>query len=145
MLIEPILHEVEAAIEAQLQLAGGEIAAAAPAFLAAFRPSMRQGLVTAVERAAAEVSAQLGDRDVTVGLVDGEPELSVSDPSRGRRHDDDDVEARLTLRLPKQLKDLVEDVTATSGESLNAWVVDAVRSQSARHRAGTRVTDTLDL
>src|SRR5687768_6878928 len=141
------MNEIEAAIAAQLQLADPAVADTAAIFLTAFTPAMRQGLVRAVEQAAAEVSAQLGDRHVDVRLVDGEPELGVAnaESTNGPPPFDDEMEARITLRLPTQLKAFIEDAASTSGESINGWVVDALRSRTKRASSGRHVRETLDL
>lgn len=146
MQLDPILTEIEAAIEAQLQLADSAIADSAALFLTAFTPAVRQGLMRAVEQAAAEISAQLGDRRIDVRLVDGEPELGVAnhDPAPAAPGDDE-LEARLTLRLPTNLKAIIEDAAAGSGESINGWVVDALRSRTKRVGNTRHVRETFDL
>jgi hypothetical protein len=144
MQLEPIMNEIEAAIEAQLQLADPAVADAATTFLAAFAPAMRQGLTRAVEHAATEISAQLGDRRVEVRLVDGQPELGLSAVEDTSSPTDQDFEARITLRLPNQLKSIIEDSAASSGESINGWVVDALRSRTKR-TPGRHVRETFDL
>lgn len=145
MRLQPILNEIEATLDAQLQLADPALAEAAPLFLQAFMPAVRQGLVRAAELAAAEISAQLGDRRVDVRLADGEPELVLATvDGDAAPPTDDDLEARLTLRLPTQLKAIIEDAAASSGESINGWVVDALRSRT-RRVPGRHVKDTLRL
>ena len=147
MQLDPIMNEIEAAIEAQLQLADPAIAESAGVFLAAFTPAVRQGLLRAVEQAAAEVSAQLDDRRIDVRLVEGEPELGVTNLDHTPPVTDDDLEARLTLRLPTNLKQIIEDAASTSGDSINGWVVDALRSRTQRvgHRSTRHVRETFDL
>ncbi|HWL45580.1 MAG TPA: YlcI/YnfO family protein [Ilumatobacter sp.] len=145
MQLDPILTEIDAAIQAQLQLADPTVAESAALFLTAFTPAVRQGLLTAVEQAAAEVSAQLGDRRVDVRLVDGEPELAVGNVDAARAPTDEELEARLTLRLPTNLKQIIEDAAAGSGESINGWVVDALRSRTTRVGHTRHVRETFDL
>lgn len=146
MQIEPIMTEIEAAIDAQLQLADPGAAEATALFLTAFAPSMRHGLIRAVEQAAAEVSAQLGDRRVDVRLVDGQPELTVTNLEHRTVDPDEDLEARLTLRLPANLKQIIEDAAAGSGESINGWVVDALRSRTKRGATpGKHVRESFEL
>ena len=145
MQLEPILTEIDAAIQAQLQLADPAIADSAAVFLQAFAPAVRQGLLRAVEQAAAEVSAQLSDRRIDLRLVDGEPELGVTSVDAPPPPPDEDFEARLTLRLPTHLKQLVEDAAAGTGESINCFVVETLRSRT--HRPGNRrhVRESFDL
>ena len=145
MQLDPIMAEIEGAIASQLQLADPAVADSAEVFLTAFAPVVRQGLMRAVEQAAAEVSAQLGDRQVEVRLVEGQPELAVTNVVAPGAPSDDELEARLTLRLPSNLKQIIEDAASTSGESINGWVVDALRSRTTRATAGRHVRETFDL
>lgn len=145
MQLEPILTEIDATIQAQLQLADPAVAESAALFLNAFTPAVRQGLLRAVEQAATEIGAQLGDRRVDVRLVDGEPELGVTNVDAARTAADEDFEARLTLRLPANLKQVIEDAASTSGESINGWVVDALRSRTNRSGHTRHVRETFDL
>ncbi len=40
----------------------------------------------------------------------------------------EDAEARITLRLPEYLKELITEAADVSGDSVNAYVVDALKS-----------------
>lgn len=146
MRIEPLLTEIDATIEAQLRLADPAVAELAPIFVEAFRPAVRSAMIELAQQAATEVTAQLGDRRVEVRLADGDPLLAVVE-SGERDHDfgDADAEARITLRLPGGLKSLIEDAAGGSGDSINGWVVEALRSRARRPRPGTRVTETFEL
>src|SRR5690554_5524463 len=147
MRLDPILTQLDAAIEAQLRLADPAVAEAAAGFLEAFRPSVRAAMLEVVQQAAAEIGAQLGDQRVEVRLVDGDPELVVaSQPATGLgTEEDEDFEARITLRLPTSLKDLIEDAASSSGDSINRWVVETLRSRAGRSKAGSRVQETFEL
>lgn len=143
MRLDPIMTQVDATIEAQIALADSAVADSARAFMDVFRPTVRTALLEVAQHAAAEVSAQLGDRRVDVRLVDGDPELVVTradpadDPSL-----DDQMEARITLRLPESLKGIVEDAASSAGDSVNSWVVEALRSNVRRRSSGTKVDET---
>ena len=104
-------------------------------------------MLEVVQQAAAEIGAQLGDQRVEVRLVDGDPELVVaSQPATGLgTEEDEDFEARITLRLPTSLKDLIEDAASSSGDSINRWVVETLRSRAGRSRSGSRVQETFEL
>ncbi len=145
MKLEPILHEIDAIIQSQLALADPATVEAATIFLEAFRPAVRVGLTTAIEQSAAEVTAQLGDRRVEVRLADGEPELLVTAAACEPASDDDEMEARITLRLPGSLKSIIEDAASTSGESINGWVVDALRSGARRQPSNRHVRENFVL
>lgn len=147
MRLEPILTQIDVAIDAQLRLADPAVADAAAGFLEAFRPAVRSAMLEVAQQLADEVGAQLGDRRVDVRLSGGDPEMVVS-PSADSTHTtvlDDDLEARITLRLPGSLKGIIEDAASNSGDSINSWVVDALRSRTRRHNVGTRVDETFEL
>ncbi|HUF99305.1 MAG TPA: DUF1778 domain-containing protein [Ilumatobacter sp.] len=145
MKLDPILNEVEASIQSQLRLADPAIVEAAALFLEAFRPAVRVGLAQAVEQAAAEITAQLCDQQVHIRLVDGEPDLVLTKVECGPTPTDDDLEARITLRLPGALKSLIEDAANTSGESINGWVVDALRNGARKQTTGRHVRESFQL
>ena len=146
MRLDPILTQIDASIEAQLRLADPAVADAAAGFMDAFRPAVRSALLEVVQQAAAEVTAQLGDRQVDVRLSGGDPELVIaSATSHDERSIDDDLEARITLRLPGSLKGIIEDAASSSGDSINGWVIDALRSRAKRGTVGSRVEETFEL
>ncbi|CAN5859541.1 toxin-antitoxin system HicB family antitoxin [soil metagenome] len=145
MRLDPIMTQIESAVEAQLRMMGSEAAEAAMGFVDAFRPAIRAALLEAAQQSAAEVSAQLGDRRVDVHLTGGDPELvvSTSDENAHTAVDDDEMEARITLRLPGALKGVIEDAASSSGDSINSWVVETLRSSARRKGRGTRVDETI--
>lgn len=146
MKLEPVLTQLDASVEAALRLADPAVAEAATGFMEAFRPSVTTAMLEVVQQAAAEISAQLGEQRVDVRLVDGDPELVVSaQMASAETRDDEDFEARITLRLPGSLKDMIEDHAASSGDSINRWVVETLRSRAGRSRAGSRVEETFEL
>ena len=146
MRLEPILTQIDASIEAQLRLADPQISDAAAGFMEAFRPTVRGALLEVVQQAAIEVSAQLGDRQVDVRLAGGDPELVVTVSTTGsERNIVEDLEARLTLRLPGSLKGIIEDAASSSGDSINSWVVEALKSRAKRSSVGSRVEETFEL
>ena len=76
---------------------------------------------------------------------DGDPELVVTAQPVADPDEDEDFEARITLRLPASLKDLIEDHASASGDSINRWVVETLRSRAGRSRSGSRVQETFEL
>ncbi|HEX2154266.1 MAG TPA: hypothetical protein VHL52_09840 [Acidimicrobiia bacterium] len=146
MRLDPILTQVDTAVEAQLRLSDPSVAGAAAVFMEAFRPAVRAALLEVAQQVAAEVGAQLGDRTVEVRLVDGDPEMVVTaSAEEPTRVTDEDLEARITLRLPGSLKGIIEDAASSSGDSINSWVVDALRSRARRGTPGSRVEETFEL
>jgi hypothetical protein len=136
------LARLEAALTSQLALAGADraVESAAQSLLAALGPAVRQLATDLAEQAAAELAAQLPEYQVDVVLREGEPALAVH-PGAGSGMMGDDYEARITLRLPRALKSVVEEAAGGSGESINSWVVRALSGMAQRGtRPGRRVS-----
>ena len=141
---------LEAALERQLLMAGGqpEVEAAAAALSAVLEPALRDACLQLAGQAAAEVAAQLPGHEVDVVVVDGDPELRVRPTGEeeitvgaGEAFD-----ARITLRLPPQLKDLIEASADERGESVNAWLVRSLSgtAKGRARRGGGRVSGRIE-
>lgn len=145
MRLDPVLTQIETTIEAQLRLADPGVAEGAAGFMQAFWPAVRSALLEVAEQAATEIDAQLGDRRVEVRLSGGDPEMVVTPRADVEQPNDENLEARITLRLPGSLKGIIEDAASSSGDSINSWVVDALRSRARRSNVGSRVEETFEL
>lgn len=130
------LAQVEASLDHQLTLAGGQAALGIDggALFAAMEPALRQLGMTIAEQAAAEVRAQLPDHDVEITVADGDPSIRVRPTDGGASTPLDDLDARLTLRLPETLKRLVEEEAGDVGDSVNTWVIRTLSSRAGRRR-----------
>jgi Protein of unknown function (DUF1778) len=144
-------HVMEAAVQAQLRVADPELAALGSELLEVLRPAIRLTLMEVVEMAAQEVNGQLAGQRVEIQLVDGEPELTVRPdqstipPPPPPSGEPIDAEARITLRLPGYLKDLIAEAAEGAGDSVNAFVVDALRSKAYERAPSSSVRRTIDL
>lgn len=140
---------LEAAVQQQVMIGGGDpaVEAAARAVLGAIELSMKQIALDFAQQAAEEVGAQLPEHEIEVVLSDGEPTLRVrASESGGSEVASGDYEARLTLRLPEVLKELVEENAGQSGDSVNTWVVKALSSKAKkRPDRGGRITESFEL
>jgi len=136
--------KLESAVETQLRVAGPEIAEAGTHLLAALKPAITQTMMEVVNMAVAEISSQLETQTIDIKLVDGDPELVVNEdptavpppPPPPPPGSDEADEARITVRLPSYLKDLISNEAESAGDSINAYVVD-VLSNKARKRRST--------
>jgi hypothetical protein len=137
--------EIESAVDNQVRIGAPELAEVAAELMLALRPALERTLIGVVEEAATEVSAQLIGQRVDVRLDNGSPVLVVSDERKERPADPEELEARVTLRLPSSLKSLIEESATTSGDSINTWVVDALRTRAGRRTAGSHVEETIEL
>jgi hypothetical protein len=113
---------------------------------------MRMALMDALSQAAAEITAELPAGSVDVRLRGREPQLVVDVPTmpiqaapeapaapapptpEETEEEEEGGVARITLRIPESLKFKAEELAAKGGHSLNAWIVNAIRS-ATRERA----------
>ncbi|WP_061960770.1 toxin-antitoxin system HicB family antitoxin [Demequina flava] len=133
----------------------------------ALEPATRLVLVEALSEAAGEISREIApgsvdvrmrgrDVDFVVAGVDSmgpessesvaTPATPVAEDAPALAADGEDATARISLRLPDQLKQRAETAAAQEGLSLNAWLVRAVAGavtpapQSRRGMAAARYT-----
>ncbi len=142
------MTRLEGAIQQQVIVAGGdpEVETAARAILSALGPAVRQLAYDLAEQAAAEVAAQLPGHQVDVVLASGEPTLRVrTDSGTASATPGESLDARITLRLPPTLKELIETAAEAKGESVNTWLVKTVSTSAdeGRHR-NRRITGTIE-
>jgi hypothetical protein len=132
--------------------------------------AIRMALLEALSDAAGEITAALDGTTVEVRLRGRDPDLVVTvhepTPAAGASapfpgaalppptapaadEPDDDVVARITLRIPESLKQRAEAAATSVRQSLNTWLVDAVRAAAdgepppSRHtgrRVGTQLS-----
>lgn len=104
----------------------------------ALEPSTRMALMEALSDAAAEITQDLPHAAVEVRLKGREPQFVVSatepempepEPAESEAVEDEDdgTVARITVRIPESLKTRAEQAAGDLGQSLNAWIVQAIR------------------
>jgi hypothetical protein len=154
--VESLRHDLAAAAEA----GGPEAKQAAERLALALDPAVRLALMDALSQAAAEITSELPAGSVDVRLRGREPRFVVDVPAApvpltaapapvapAAEDADEDADAedgavaRITLRIPESLKYKAEELAAKGGHSLNAWIVNTIRT-ATRDRA---VTVDIDL
>ncbi|MEJ7707294.1 MAG: hypothetical protein WKF82_08470 [Nocardioidaceae bacterium] len=126
-----------------------DVRAAAERLSLALDAAVRLTLMDALSEAAAEITHELPGSSVEVRLKGREPVFVVSGaaaesaPSTpavaaeaaepGEAEGDEGV-ARITLRLPESIKVRAEEHAAKRGQSLNTWLVNAVRAAASTAR-----------
>ncbi|MDJ0767793.1 MAG: DUF1778 domain-containing protein [Ilumatobacter sp.] len=149
MHVRPVVNSLRASIVGQAAVGGDDpaVEAAVAQIADAIEPALHLAALQLAEQAAAEVGAQLPDRTVEVVLVDGDPALRLADAEPEPAEPDlEDFDARITLRLPPTLKGLIEQSATADGDSVNSWVVDALKRRAQSTDAGgRRVTESFDL
>lgn len=142
---------IVARLEEQL-LTAGRIAVSDPAaepiveaLIGALTPAVRQAVFELVEQAAAEIAAQLPGGRVEVVLSEGEPSLVYrADESETAAFSTEELEARMTVRLPSNLKAALEEAADSAGDSVNSFVLKTLATGTSRSRKGRRVREVFD-
>jgi FAD/FMN-containing dehydrogenase len=127
---------------------GGEaMVDAAERLVTTLDAAVRMALLEALSDAAAEISAELDGGAVEVRLKGRDPQFVVIPPPAAAAAGDaaeadvedeaDGVTVRITLRLPENVKQRVEEAATRSRQSLNTWLVEAARA-AAREPASPR-------
>lgn len=140
--VESVIQQFRHTVEGQLAIAGDDpsLAAAGEAVLIALEPALRQAASALAEQAAAEVAAQLPDNTVDVVLSDGEPTLVVRRTGDSVTINTEDLDARMTVRLPENLKDDLESAASELGDSVNMFVVKALAGSAEALKRSSRST-----
>ena len=138
--IDSVVAEFKTMLYGQLRLAGEDpsVDAAAEAIIATLEPALKQAASTLAEQAAVEVGSQLPDHKVDVVLASGQPTLVVRPTSEVITVNTDDLGARITVRLPEDLKDDLEVAASDLGDSVNTFVVRALAGNAKRSKASSR-------
>ena len=140
--IESLKGQVTAVVAGQLALASDDptVSAAGEAILAALGPALAQMGASLAEQAAIEVEAQLPDHQIDVVLRDGQPNLVVRATAEAVTINPDDLGARITVRLPEDLKEDLEVAASDLGDSVNTFVVKALAGKTKARGASGRTT-----
>lgn len=122
-----------------VEAASPETRALAERLSGALDPAVRMALLEALSHAAAEITQDLQNQAVEVRLKGREPQFVVSmtqpldegpiepDVDATEAEDDSEVVARITVRISESLKSRAEESAADLGQSLNSWIVAAIR------------------
>jgi hypothetical protein len=140
------VEKLERDLAAVAALGDDAVAEAAERLAQALRGSAGMRLVETLGEAALEISAQLPSGHVEVRLAGPDPELvyvAAEGPAETPAVPaEDGLTARITLRLPENLKRELEAAAARESVSLNTWLVRALSRSTAPapRRAGNRLT-----
>jgi hypothetical protein len=148
--ITPYVERLRADLLAAAEGAGDETRQLIERLTYALEPSARLAMMEAISQAAAEITAALPESVPTGGVdvrLDGRdldflvhaavPAPVAAAPEPEPEPTDEGV-VRLTLRIPESLKTRAEDAAARAGQSLNTWLVGAVRA-ATQDSAAVRV------
>lgn len=140
MELSSYLENLQRDLTAAAAPGGEDVARAASLLAGALDASARLSLMEALSDAAAEITTKLSNASVEVRLRGREADLVVTEvpaeaaapaPAPAAPAGDGE-QARITLRLPEQLKEAVERAAAAEGISTNAWLVRALWAATTR-------------
>ena len=147
MELAPYIDRLRADLALAAEAAGPEARAVAERLALSLDSAVRMTVLEALSDAAAEVTRQLPGAAVDVRLKGRDPQFAVTftEPEReassaipvdepvDESDDDEGAVARITVRLPESVKSRAEEVAAARGQSLNAWIVQALRLATREH------------
>jgi len=134
MQLQRFIDALKADLSVVAELGDESTAEASSRIVFALQASVGMRLLDALSEAALELNEKLPSGHVEVRLSGQNPELVyVSDePAEAPAASGDDAHtARITLRLPENLKATLEESAAKEGVSVNTWVVRALSRSSA--------------
>lgn len=149
MQLTPYLEAVARDLDRATALADDQTRELTHRVASVMEPALRLAMVQLLSDAAAQLTAELGGPVITIGMegrdpgwhiVRDEATLVSADAEPG----DDDNSARVTVRLPEGVKKRAETAAQNAGQSLNTWIVQALRrataSENTSHRSSRRIT-----
>ena len=137
--ITPYVERLRRDLISAAEAGGDDLRQAAERLAFALDPAARLALMEAISQAAAEITTELPSGCVDVRLdgrdlafvVDVAPPVAPAPPSPPTPPepptDEDSSLARVTLRIPENVKAKAEERAGAAGQSLNSWLVNAVR------------------
>lgn len=147
MELTPYLDSVAADTAKAVALADEATQQVASRLVTVLEPSLRLAMVRLLSDAAAQLTADLDGTVVAVRMDGSDPAWQVTPAAPAAPQadtDDEDATARVTVRLPEGLKRRIEAQAQASGQSVNTWIVQALRDGRppvpTHHHTGRRVT-----
>jgi HicB family len=140
MELTPYIDRLRSDLAAAAEAGGPDARAAAERLTLALDSAMRMTVLEVLSDAAAEVTQQLPAAAVDVRLKGRDPQFAVTltepelddtqviaEEPADEADEADGAVARITVRLPESVKSRAEEVATARGQSLNAWIVQALR------------------
>lgn len=110
-------------IEALGKLGGPELESAVSRLIPTLAPVLRTRLLEALTEIAGEFKEQLPGAHLEARVQGDEIELVYIEDGSVIRENPSDLNARITLRLPEDLKSRIESAATKEGISLNSWLL----------------------
>ena len=132
MQLTPYLEAVARDLDRATALADEQTRELTHRVAAVMEPGLRLAMVQLLSDVAAQLTAELDGPVITIRMEGRDPGWHiVRDEATPVAHDtepgDDDNSARVTVRLPEAVKKRAEAAAQNAGQSLNTWIVQALR------------------
>lgn len=112
-------------LQALGKLGGPDLENAVSRLLPALEPVLQARLLDALSEVSKEVKGQLPGGRIEARLREDEIEFVFLPDNETPRETPSDLNARITLRLPDDLKSRIEQAATSEGISLNSWLLKA--------------------
>ncbi|GAA4285671.1 hypothetical protein [Georgenia daeguensis] len=141
--LSPYLAKLRQGLATSARGSGTQVQEAAELLAQSLEPALRLTLMELASDVAAEVTVQLDGDVVELRLRGGNPEVVVQQRLRPAEippppappappvPEDEGGTARISLRLPENLKGQVDQAAAREGVSVNTWLVRAAQQSLA--------------
>jgi hypothetical protein len=145
MQLSRFIEALQEDLTAAASLGDERTADAASRLTLALRGSVGLRLLDTLAEAAVELNAQLPSGHVEVRLAGQDPELVYVEEPEGPAAPglEDELSARITLRISEALKAAVDTAAAREGISVNAWIVRELSKIVFRPRTGPKIGNRL--
>jgi len=150
MQLTPYLEAIARDLDRATALADDSTRELTQRVVSVLEPGLRLAMVQLLSDGAAQLTAELGGPVVTIRMEGREPSWHIArddSPSASptsSEPDDDEGTARITVRIPEALKRRSESAAQSSGQSLNTWIIQALRratsSEHTTNRSSRRIT-----
>jgi hypothetical protein len=125
MKMSKFIDLLSADLKALGKLGGADVESAVSRLIPTLEPVLRTRLLAALTEIAGEFKTQLPGARVEARLAGDEVELVYLQDESITRETPSDLNARITLRLPEDLKARIESAATQEGISLNSWLLKA--------------------
>ncbi len=138
MKMSKFIDLLSADLQALGKLGGSDLEAAVSRLIPTLTPVLRGRLLEALTEIAGEMKDQIPGSRVEARLDGDEVELVYLQDEGVNRETPSELNARITLRLPEDLKSRIESAAVKEGISLNSWLLKASERGSFSVSLGNR-------
>ncbi len=138
MKMSKFIDLLSADLKALGKLGGADLESAVSRLIPALEPVLRTRLLEALTQAADELKDQLPGSRIEARLAGDDVEFVYLQDESVPRETPAELNARITLRLPEDLKSRIEDAANNEGVSLNTWLLKASERGSLAVTIGRR-------